>query len=1042
MEIGGAPAKRPRGRDEMSSDDFGRVKRILVEALELPEEHRAEYLDQACGEDEALRGEVESLLEAASNAEGFLDTPAVARASELHDETCAREGSVIGPYLILRPLGEGGMGTVFLAEQQEPVRRHVALKLVKPGLDTKEVLARFEAERQTLAILKHPSVAKVLDGGATPLGRPYFVMEFVEGLPITEHCDRYRLSVSERLELFIRVCDAVQHAHSKGIIHRDLKPTNILVERHDGQSDPKVIDFGIAKALDPSATPGAMTTELGQVVGTPEYMSPEQGDRAVSDIDTRSDIYSLGVVLYELLTGVLPHPSERLRKASPAELDRLLRTHRVQRPSARVSSFVSGKTHRAEQRELLKGRAETFRTLSRDLRRDLDWIVMRCLEHDRDRRYTTANGLAMDLRRYQNDEAVAAGPPSASYRIRKYVARHRGVVAASAAVLLTLIAATVISLRFAVVAGKAREAEQARAVQLEAVAEFQQAQLRDLDPHALGGRLRGRLLESVPAAERQMLAEKVEGVSFAGLVITLLEDGILTPSLEAIRERFDEEPRVRGRLLQSVAGVADDLGLVEMAEEAQRESVALRRRKLGPSHPETLAAMSSLGTVLIARGQAEEAERILRKAAPGLEEQLGADDPRTLDARTALAVSLRRQGRLEEALGIYREVIAALERTRGPEHPETLNVLGNLGVALDQAQKLDEAERVLRGVVEASGRVLGEEHRRTLTAKVNLGAVLEGRGEFADAEMLYDEAHAKFHEILGPLHPRTLAVRSNLGWSIRRQGRLEEAQRHTFAAYEGRRKILGASHPDTLVSLGNLTVLLEKRGHLEEAERYAREALRIARSALGERHPRTTLAMNNLAIQLQRKGQLEEAEPLLRDALVARRGALGEEHPHTLISMNNLANLLQARGKLSEAETLFRKALDGRRKALGEEHMDTLGGMHNLARVLERQGELDEAARLIGEAVDVGRSILPENHWYLGVFLTRQASILADAGRLDSAHEAGNQAYTILDQALGSDHGRTRAASEQMAAICRALHDRRPGEGYARRAEEWARRAR
>jgi serine/threonine protein kinase/WD40 repeat protein len=408
---------------------------IFLQALEIAPAGRAAFLDRACAGDAALRADVEGLLRAHDRPGGLLDIPEtrVAAAGEPEPD---RPGGVVGPYKLLQQIGEGGMGTVFLAEQTHPVRRQVALKVVKPGMDSRQVVARFGAERQALALMDHPNIARVYDAGTTDSGRPFFVMELVHGVPITQFCDGRKLTPRERLELFVPVCRAVQHAHQKGVIHRDLKPSNVLVALYDDRAVPKVIDFGVAKALGPKLTEDTLFTECGQTVGTLEYMSPEQAELNQLDVDTRSDVYSLGVLLYELLTGTTPLGRKRLREAALVEVLRIIREEEPPRPSARLSTT-------AELPLIAASRGVDPRRLRGLVRGELDWIVMRCLEKDRDRRYETANGLARDVERYLNDEPVQACAPSAGYRLRKFVRRHRGPVLAAALVLLALVGGVV-----------------------------------------------------------------------------------------------------------------------------------------------------------------------------------------------------------------------------------------------------------------------------------------------------------------------------------------------------------------------------------------------------------------------------------------------------------------------------------------------------------------------------------------------------------------------------------------------------------------------
>src|SRR5262245_10478019 len=439
-----------------------RTESLFWAALALPSpEERARYLDQACGGDERLRGRVEELLAAYPRAEGFLEPPAPGTAATVEEAPVTeRPGTAVGPYKLLQQIGEGGMGTVFMAEQTHPVHRKVALKVVKPGMDSRQVVARFEAERQALALMDHANIARVFDGGATEAGRPYFVMELVHGVPITRYCDERRLTPRQRLELFVQVCQAVQHAHQKGVIHRDLKPSNVLVALSDGQPVPKVIDFGVAKATGPTLTERTLFTQDGTLVGTLEYMSPEQAEMSALGVDTRSDIYSLGVLLYELLTGSTPLSHKRMKEAAYAEILRMIKEEEPPRPSTRLSDSGEALAAISANRHMEPAK------LTKLVRGELDWIVMKALEKDRNRRYETANGLAMDVQRYLADEPVLAGPPSATYRLRKFVRRNRGVVLAAALLVLTLllgILGTSVGLVLAEQARQAEAGERARA---------------------------------------------------------------------------------------------------------------------------------------------------------------------------------------------------------------------------------------------------------------------------------------------------------------------------------------------------------------------------------------------------------------------------------------------------------------------------------------------------------------------------------------------------------------------------------------------------
>jgi len=432
---------------------------IYHEAISKPPKERKAYIEAACGDDTELLARIEALLKARDVKDSFLEVPALDPDITLDESPISeRPGTIIGRYKLLEQVGEGGFGVVYMAQQEKPIHRKVALKIIKLGMDTKSVIARFEAERQALAMMDHPNIAKVLDAGATETGRPYFVMELVKGMPITEYCDKNNLDTQQRLELFIDVCKAIQHAHQKGIIHRDIKPTNVMITLHDGKPVPKVIDFGIAKATYQRLTEKTVFTRYAQMIGTPEYMSPEQAEFSGLDVDTRTDIYSLGVLLYELLTGATPFDAQELREAGYIEIQRIIRETEPLKPSTRLSTMGNILTDVAKHRHIQPDQ------LRKIVRGDLDWIVMKTLEKDRTRRYETASELARDIERHLIDEPVAAGPPSTVYRLRKFIRRNRALVTSAAIVLMVLVAGIVVSTIFGIGQARARtEAERARA---------------------------------------------------------------------------------------------------------------------------------------------------------------------------------------------------------------------------------------------------------------------------------------------------------------------------------------------------------------------------------------------------------------------------------------------------------------------------------------------------------------------------------------------------------------------------------------------------
>jgi serine/threonine protein kinase/Flp pilus assembly protein TadD len=543
-------------------------------ALESPTE-RAHYLDQACGSDPLLRVQVEELLAAYPKVERFLESPAVPEGVTVDEPLTERPGTLIGPYKLMEQIGEGGMGLVFVAEQQQPVRRKVALKVIKPGMDSRQVIARFEAERQALALMDHPHIAKVHDGGTTDSGRPYFVMELVKGVPITDYCDQHRLTTRQRLEVFLPVCQAVQHAHQKGVIHRDLKPSNVLVAIHDVIPVVKVIDFGIAKATGPQQlTERTLYTGLAQLVGTPLYMSPEQAGQSSLDVDTRSDIYSLGVLLYELLTGTTPFESETLRQAGYDEMRRIIREEEPPRPSTRLSTLGQG-----DLATVCERRGVDAGKLGREVRGELDWIVMKALEKDRSRRYETASAFAADVQRYLKDEAVQACPPSAGYRVRKFALRNKGALATAGLILAALLAGTAVSAWQAVQAtGARRLADERLANEMQARSQAQEE----------GRRAQAHFRQALDAVDR-MLAH----VADMKVVLPQMEEvrqGLLKDALELYTGLIALNPGDAGAYVGR-GYIYRGLGRLDLAYADLEKAI-----ELDPENPD---AHATLGSFLI-----------------------------------------------------------------------------------------------------------------------------------------------------------------------------------------------------------------------------------------------------------------------------------------------------------------------------------------------------------------------------------------------------------------------------------------------------------
>ena len=923
-----------------------RIEDILGEALAWLPGERARRLDEACGDDAELRAEVESLLEAHEQAGVFMAAPSVEE-SALGDSGSPGEGvgTVVGRYRLLQLIGEGGFGSVFMAEQREPVHRRVAVKIIKLGMDTKQVIARFEAERQALAMMDHPNIAHVLDAGATEAGRPYFVMELVRGEPITEFCDRETLSIRHRLDLFRQVCSAVQHAHQKGIIHRDLKPSNILVGEIDGRPTPKIIDFGIAKATGGTGlvlTDKTLFTDFRQFIGTPEYMSPEQAGKGAVDIDTRSDIYALGVLLYELVTGGPPFDPKLLRSAAWEEMRRIIREDEPDRPSTRLHSGE-------DSREVAARRRTEPARLIGQVRGDLDWIVMKCLEKDRSRRYETANALAMDLGRHLAGEPVVAAPPSRAYRLRKFASRNRGSVAAGLAIALVLVLGTIGTSAGLVWALRAEDRAERRANELAQITEFQSEQLSGLDPAAMGLSIRDRLRENLrDLAKRRGLDEKgaeqlaaeydalVAGADFTGLSLQTVYEHIFEPAFVAIDRQFGEQPRVRASLLQTLATTLREAALLDRATAPQSEALRIRRCELGDDHPLTLHSINSMAALLSA------------------------------------------QGKFDESEAYYEEAEERFRRVLGDEHARTISLRGDIGQLLAEQGRRDEAEAYYGEALVDSRRMLGEEHPHTITLVQNMGSLLYAIGRRDEAAPYYHEALEKYRRVLGEDHPWTLVSINNMADLLKSQGKGREAEALYREVLETRRRVLGERHPDTLASLLIVGMQLRAKGKLEEAEPYFREVLEKARRVLGDEHPNTLIAMNNMGKLLQDRGKLDEAQPYLSEALEKMRHVLGDEHPSTLHLIANMGYLLKTQGKLDQAEPLYREVLEIRRRVLGEEHPRTLRSINRVGTLLRKRGKFAEAEEMLVPAAAVADEKLPPDH-RVGKYLTKSITELYDA---------------------------------------------------------------
>ena len=778
----------------------------------------------------------------------------------------------IGHYRLLEQIGEGGFAIVYLAEQTEPVKRTVALKLIKPGMDSKQVMARFEAERQVLALMDHPNIAKVFDAGITTPeagSRLFFVMEYVAGVPLTDHCDRHRLTVGERLELFRTICHAVQHAHQKGIIHRDLKPSNILVSVKEDKAVPKIIDFGVAKALHQKLTERTLFTELGQLIGTPEYMSPEQAEMTAQNVDTRSDIYSLGVLLYELLTGALPFDPHMLRDAAFAEIQRVIREEDPPKPSTRLSSLGDKSTASAKCRQL------DTRALLRELRGDLDWIVMKALEKDRTRRYQTSMGLANDIGRHLVHEPVSASPPSAAYKLKKFVRRNLALSLATAVVTLSLIAGIVVSTIFAIGESIANDRSQREAAKAREVIALLQGMFSSLDPvltdprdpDNTGRKVRvADLLDDTAQQLREGTVENQEveaalrtalGASYLGL--GLLDDAeehlqrahsllATIPEIHKLdvavtlfhyawlhkeRNRYGEAESMMRESLSLFTDVLGDkheriaetlhyLGLIRSRMGEYEDAISLLeqsremwRRLAGPSSRGVGENYAEIGRILVRKGDLKSAEDNLRRALKIFTGLYPDDHAYVGHVKFSLSAVLRSRNLLEDAEEFARDAIRIRRRAYGPDHGAVAAALIELALVQHAQEKYDDALKSVQEALEIYKGAYGDSHEFIATAMHLQAIVLDDSGDSQAAADIYHRAIDIFSLKKGADSWEVANARLYYGRCLVRLERYDDAEEQMLSAYDGFTAAGSMDHVRLVASY--LTDLYNKRDEPDEA---------------------------------------------------------------------------------------------------------------------------------------------------------------------------------------------------------------------------------
>lgn len=860
--------------------DSARAKSLFLAASELADlAKRAAYLDRECGGDAELRERVGALLRANDAAPlppvvaATMDSVPGQPQTEDREDRAAQGAVIAGKYTLAEVIGEGGMGSVWRAKQTEPVKRFVAVKLIKAGMDSRQVLARFDAERQALALMDHPNIAKVLDGGLHER-RPFFVMELVKGVPITEYCDSQKLTPQQRLELFVPVCQAIQHAHQKGIIHRDIKPSNVLVALYDDKPVVKVIDFGVAKATGGALTEATIDTGFGSVVGTPEYMSPEQATFNNLDIDTRSDVYALGVLLYELLTGTPPFSKRDLEKKGLLEMLRVVREEEPPRPSTKLSTADALPT-------LSANRGTEPKKLTGLLRNELDWIVMKSLEKDRTRRYETANGFAADVQRYLAGEPVQAHPLSTAYRLKKFVKRHKGQVIAASVVLVALLAG-IVGTSWGLVQARTQEAEARRQ---EGIAREKEQEANEEKTKALAAAEEERNAKRREAeradgekkakeeAERNLAFAKkgneILGSVFAGLdpkvsygTVAEFRDALKANLQKAVKELDGSaigDPLVVGEMQNTLGLSLQGLGEYEQAITLFTRAGDTRSARLGADHPDTLHSMSNLAVGYMVTEKLDKAVPLFEKTLQLRKAVLGADHPNTLSSMNNLATAYRKAGNLDLALPLFEETLKLSKAKLGADHSDTLTCMSNLAVGYMKSGKLDNALPLFEETVKQLKTKLGTNHPHTLASMNNLALCYQAAGKFDLALPLYEESLRQLKLKLGSDHPDTYTVMYNLASSYGLAGKFDLALPLFEETLKLQKAKFGPDHPDTRRTQDNLAFLQQLH---DATARYERE-----REAHGEKHIGTLLAHRDVAQLNLTLGRLDRAESQLTEVL-------------------------------------------------------------------------------------------------------------------------------------------------------------------------------